>query len=151
VSDTLDLHAPIPGAVMERCRERLQYVWAEQAPMTPIDEALLRKTMEHISAEPESWNQRVWRSVDSCGTVACLAGWTATLAGGQWIRSALSAEDEDAAAMTFDGYVLPKDRAQRLLGLTELEAYALFSASNSWDDLRAIAHLLVHERPEVTR
>jgi hypothetical protein len=35
--------------------------------------------------------------------------------------------------------------------LDGFEACVLFADGNTWDDLRAITHMLVHERPEVTR
>jgi hypothetical protein len=35
--------------------------------------------LDHIKANPHSWNQLVW--VNECGTVACFAGWACLLSG----------------------------------------------------------------------
>jgi hypothetical protein len=61
---------------------------------------LLHKVAEHIDNDPNSWNQKVWFSIDlssveifvveptqelqgveKCGTAACVAGWALTLGG----------------------------------------------------------------------
>lgn len=39
---------------------------------------LLKKTLQHIKTNPETWDQTEW-----CGTAQCFAGWAVTLAGAQ--------------------------------------------------------------------
>jgi hypothetical protein len=42
---------------------------------------LLRKTLEHITAHPEEWDQTWWATRKSCGTAYCLAGHVAVATG----------------------------------------------------------------------
>jgi hypothetical protein len=47
-----------------------------------INVPLLRKSLEHITAHPEQWEQHSWAvQTESCGTQFCLAGWAVSLAG----------------------------------------------------------------------
>lgn len=120
---------------------------------------LLRKTLEHIEAHPDDWNQCFWRGVSyvaECGTAMCFAGWACELAGGVWAGPAsdfmwgdmLIAEPDDPTelAVRFDESVCidppadaiidPGGRATRLLGLTGEQGNDLFDANNSLDDIR---------------
>ncbi len=73
-------------------------------------EALLRRALAGIEANPESWSQQVWL----CGTQACLAGWVVAAAEG------LSIVDLDR------GPSLIPFQARRLLGLSPPQASELF-------------------------
>lgn len=113
-----------------------------------INVPLLQKTMDHIEAHPEEWDQANW----FCGTKACFAGHAVLLAGAQKV------DDPNLAAC---GFLVPYDgepviilsgapmtgvgtRAKQLLGLTEDESGALFRGGNTMDDLRArVAELVV--------
>lgn len=47
--------------------------------MTDID--LLRRVVEQIELDPDSWDQSAWRAQKDCRTTFCIAGWTCVLAG----------------------------------------------------------------------
>ena len=107
---------------------------------------LLHDTLAHIEANPDRWYQRDYR----CRSGMCYAGLTCELAGGRWIypeplNSAgddwLVPEPGDERVSTTPAglrYVTPHNRAKRLLGLTNDQAYVLFDAANIVDDLRRI-------------
>jgi hypothetical protein len=111
-----------------------------------INAPLLRQTLAHIEAHPETWEQAVYR----CSTGMCFAGWACALAGGKWVSDATdpAAEylvpepaDHEGDISTFlrvDGTrgVRAERRAARLLGLTDEQADDLFSAGNNILDLR---------------
>lgn len=104
---------------------------------------LLDLAIHQIELTPTSWDQSEWR----CGTGMCLAGWTATLAGGTWADSPTSSwapylevdEDDDPNAIEEldPGHpvIHVRDRAQALLGLDTAEACELF---NGYNDLTYI-------------
>lgn len=106
---------------------------------------LLRRTLDHIKANPAEWNQDQWR----CDTAMCFAGWSATLAGCTWIRddnyqSHVVAEPADVWSRTMwvgrldHTVVHVSERARRVLGLTSKQAVTLFSPDNGLDDLERI-------------
>lgn len=120
---------------------------------------------------PDSWDQRRWR----CTTGMCAAGHTSVLYGGTWaaephdlrkirifrgshvmeyVSGFLVATDDDPAERTtrLDGVpvVHARERAARLLDLSEVQADLLFAPFNTLDDLRRITGLLIREVPHVT-
>lgn len=103
---------------------------------------LLRQTLGYIEEHPEEWKQEVYH----CGTAACFAGHAALLDGGEWIDAeseSLLARGDDPAMYTRDlrdgrRSVWVFHRAQRILGLTPGQAYALFDEENSLEALRKI-------------
>ena len=112
---------------------------------------LLDRTLAHIEAHPEHWDQTVWR----CDSAMCFAGWTAELAGGKWLlpegdahADYLAPEPGDDPDETggccqhldsgIDSGIAAENRARRLLGLTEKQSARLFDGSNTLDDLRRI-------------
>ncbi len=112
------------------------------------DVPLLRKVLawaetEATKPEPErEWDQSAWRRSAAlrskihdqpCGTAYCIAGYTCHLDGREW--------DTDATGLGIclvDGRTTPAV-ARSLLGITKLEAGALFDANNTIDQLRRIA------------
>lgn len=44
---------------------------------------LAYRVLDHIDADPASWDQATWIKRTDCGTVACFAGWAVQLAGGE--------------------------------------------------------------------
>lgn len=44
---------------------------------------LAYRVLDHIDADPASWDQATWIKRTDCGTVACFAGWAVQLAGGK--------------------------------------------------------------------
>lgn len=101
---------------------------------------LLRRTLEHIKANPQQHDQTVWRTTTACGTVACYAGWAAELAGGEWIGGGdlLVAVPEDDGKEVFFDAIDAAARAQRILGLTEDQADALFYSENNLERIERI-------------
>lgn len=128
---------------------------------------LLDAAIAHIEAHPETWEQGAWR----CKTGMCLAGWTAELAGGQWLaepghRAAhlLAAEPDDPP-----GHVIPTTtgrdgipvaaRAERLLGARVVPGWwrecpdghneegDLFAADNTLADIKGMRDVLRKRQP----
>lgn len=94
---------------------------------------LLERTLAHIEAHPEEWNQGAWR----CESGLCFAGTTAALCGGEWVYPA---EHWQAALLKANEH--PEEaawvRAQRLLRIDDDQAAELFDAANDLDDLHRI-------------
>jgi hypothetical protein len=104
-----------------------------------VNVPLLRKTLEHIEAHPEEWDQAHWR----CGTVMCFAGTACHLDGGEWVGDLpvllqRDGEPDDAVWQPSigQGHVHVVTRARRILGLTVGQSLCLFSAANDLGDLR---------------
>lgn len=79
---------------------------------------LLRKVLDHIDAHPDQWNQNLFFATDtasSCGTVCCVAGWTAKLTSDLWVEG-----EELSSGEHVEVY------AKRELGLGRDEARDLF-------------------------
>jgi hypothetical protein len=118
-------------------------------PVTP-NVPLLRKTLAHIEANPDQWDQSSW--INECGTAFCFAGHAVRLHGGRIVES----NDDEA-------YVVPplgeeikdtggwwvrevggtpavyiQEYAQELLGLDYQQGQRLFDALNYLHDLRRI-------------
>jgi hypothetical protein len=106
------------------------------------------------SADRIVWDQEHWRKVsgqldensEPCGTTMCLAGITCHLTGGVWLdnRDALRPVEGDDPNTVHTGRGIPfvpaSCRAQRLLGLTFTERYALFDGEiETIDKLRDVA------------
>ena len=113
-----------------------------------IDVVLLRKVMEHITAHPDEHDQDVWAIEAPCGTVACIAGHTVIMSG-----LTFRVDPPDDYERTHYGAVRSAEvvaetgeevdvAAQRLLGLTDDEANALFldadTISEIWDVVERI-------------
>ena len=125
--------------------------------MLELNAPLLRKTLEHIEADQEHWNQEQWidpgvhetlgaydhYDAYSCDTSFCFAGWAAFLDGAKFIRSSLDINhlvdvvDEKGREEHVSYY------AKRALGLRDGVAYELFHSDNNLDDLRRIVNYLL--------
>ncbi|WP_049577376.1 hypothetical protein [Streptomyces sp. SBT349] len=110
---------------------------------------LLRRTLAHIKAHPEQWDQTAFR----CGSTGCFAFHAARLAGaeltapepdivrcGSTIPNSNSRVVFNDAARSLgftenDPWLGIGEFARRALALTDAEASALFAASNSFGDL----------------
>jgi hypothetical protein len=107
---------------------------------------LLRKTMAHIEAHPETWEQAHWVSDKGCGTAYCFAGWTAALSGAS-IDSKGHVDLPDGMRMHVSDY------AAQLLGIPLQDTFAdavlevdhLFNGDNDLDALRRIVDELCAE------
>jgi hypothetical protein len=93
---------------------------------------LLRKTLDHIKAHPQEWDQQTWH----CGTAMCFAGHAAMLDGGaEWLHPSDMCEhvaDAEGRVTSVATY------ARRALGLDECQAATLFAPDNDLDDLEEI-------------
>lgn len=119
--------------------------------MTPTQVDRLRRELEFVTNHPERWDQGVWvrppdealteaePGVDwSCGSTACLAGWTALHADYRpTVCGCLLPPDVSPNTPPHD---LPVDLsahavARDLLGLTDRQASWLFDGNNNLRDL----------------
>lgn len=106
-----------------------------------INVPLLRKTLEHITAHPEEWDQAVWMRQSGrteCGTAGCVAGWAVTFAGH-------TLDFESAVIFWGEAQYLDDGReieqaAQDELGLTDDQADRLFAEHNALTDLWEMAN-----------
>lgn len=95
---------------------------------------LLDRTLAHIEAHPEEWDQGAWR----CETGLCFAGTAAVLSGAKWLHPLGHQQDHWVRGRGSQQSEPAAWRAQRLLGLDEDQADELFAAHNTLDDLRRI-------------
>lgn len=115
-----------------------------------INVPLLRKTLEHIEAHPEEWDQGDWRlrveREGFCGTAYCFAGTAANLHGAEWrIPAPADWQDDDMRIVTPEGGMHVEYYAQEILGLNFNQADMLFDGGNDLADLRRIVDGLVAE------
>jgi len=110
--------------------------------------ALLRQTLAYIEANPNDWNQRTYSK--------CFAKHAARLAGGLPVvgghGALLLAEDDEPYFEDRDGsrVVQVHARAQRMLGLDDDQAAALFDGIVGLDALREQVADLIAQVPHVT-
>jgi hypothetical protein len=90
------------------------------------------RVLNRIADDPESFDMRHWYKQDTCGTHACLAGFTILEAGytpwlitGIHYASSLGAEECSAGGKLM--YI--EDVARKCLGLTQEQAELLFDAA----------------------
>lgn len=117
---------------------------------------LLRRTLEHIEANPREWDQGKWAEDNyPCGTSHCFAGWAVVLSGAAFAQEA----DGIVSGRVVEPGQNPFDRAEwrdvaeyaaQILGLPAPETPVketgqisgaiplLFDACNDLDDLRRI-------------
>ena len=109
-----------------------------------VNVELLRKTLEHITAHPEEWDQGIWARRDACGTALCAAGHAVQIAGHKlhWVACCDSPDcGALARAITAAGELRPiPDVAREELGLTKEQGDWLFGGLNSLPDLWEIAN-----------
>jgi hypothetical protein len=103
-------------------------------------------TLDFILAHPERHNQEIWLEPTECGTAGCFAGLTTILAGDTPELAFFSAPSVISADTRRRRQIAL--RAQDLLCLTMSQADALFSSSNSLDDLIALTDKFFGPRPE---
>lgn len=114
--------------------------------MTGPNAELAYRVLDHIDADPETWNQEWWFTVTECGTAACFAGWACTLSGdrpdigkrGLYFSTVFTAHGlyADVAA-----------RACDLLGITAEDADDLFDPRNTREDLDRLVEKFFGPRP----
>lgn len=107
--------------------------------------ARLEQVMRFLTAYPELHAQETWiRTRTSCGTVACLAGWTCLLNGyepemlsGDWVGEDGSLDTSRVRAPE-DPVDASRDvvtTAVEILGIGDRDANALFSGAHTLDSL----------------
>lgn len=115
---------------------------------TVADVAEIEAIIGYIEAHPDEWDQnvwaeRVWAMRETCGTTYCVAGHAVLRAGYQIMWEPRSPYASSAIA--------PDKRienieyaAKSLLRLNPYEAAALFSGSNTLDDLKYITKAIAN-------
>ena len=102
-----------------------------------LDIPLARKTLEHIEAHPEEWNQGDW----ICESGMCYAGHAAHLAGAELV-GALATFTAYAFGPESERGIHVSDYARRVLGLGDGEAQRMFYGENTLEDLRGMVESL---------
>jgi hypothetical protein len=104
----------------------------------------LLDVLTFLEAHPDRHDQSVWLSRDTCGTVACLAGWTCLRNG--YVEVVMKDEALETVVVGIyadsdpEKVVVPASAAARdLLELDDDEGDELFSGNNSLEDLWRIA------------
>jgi hypothetical protein len=112
---------------------------------------LAYRVLDHIDAHPESWVQSSWLHAGSCGTAGCFAGWATQLAG----MTAVFEDVPGFSGVRYFQYVVPaeggptsvSEAAEQVLGIHTLDAYELFSAVNTREDLGRHVEEIFGPRP----
>jgi len=101
----------------------------------------VKAVLDAILEHPELHDQNNWARKTSCGTVMCIAGWTCHLEGleFEWEGYTILPENH-ADVLAESGDIIP-DAAQRLLGLSDVEARNLFYELDEDEALRKLKHL----------
>lgn len=113
---------------------------------TDIDVPRMRKTLEHVTAHPEEWDQGMWAQQTACGTTACFAGHVVADAGYDFLWG-LNGETNPDGSYNTDAWYASVDGqkqyisvvAARLLGLSLEQAESMFSVANGLGDLWELA------------
>ena len=111
---------------------------------------LLTKVLDHITANPKEWNQRVFVREATCGTAACVAGWAVIMTGhtleyeqGECIHGSRTEACREACRAQFARCTADEkfiaDVARHELGLTAAQSACLFKGTNDLHDLWALA------------
>lgn len=108
---------------------------------------LLQRTLAHIEAHPDQWDQTMWATKTECGTAYCFAGWTVAIAR----PDAVPVFEDDCFStceVSVDGArVYIDELAIKLLGLSAGDADELFHASNTIEELREMVADLTAATP----
>jgi hypothetical protein len=104
-----------------------------------INVPLLLRTLEHIEAHPEEWNQEKWH----CGSAYCFAGHAATLSGAVFVTTPGDPDPDDTIHVLGPGDDKPHAVYYYAAGALGLDPYGraadrLFDGSNTLDDLRRV-------------
>lgn len=125
--------------------------------MTAPNAELAYRVLDHIDADPEQHDQKVWiKRVNDCGTAACLAGWACLLSGDRpdYLVDEFGFEDDETADVVGNderGPVLVPERAAELLGIPfssgTLFGNNLFNPSHTREDLGRLVAEIFGPRP----
>lgn len=112
--------------------------------MTNAD--LLQRTLAHIEAHPDEWNQDHWAKRTACGTSFCFAGTAVHLTHADARFLFDPWEDWATHVQVGRDYYDIEAFATDLLGLDEHDAKVLFAPDNDLDRLRHLVADLVDGR-----
>lgn len=101
---------------------------------------LLETTLQFVKDHPEQHVQGSWGHITECGTVACYAGWAVMLSGMPF--EFVDHEDCEVPLLTAGRSI--RATARKLLGLTELEGFALFCSGNTLEELELMVKQLAN-------
>lgn len=89
--------------------------------MSKPNAELAYRVLDHIDADPKSWDQGRWIRKTDCGTAACFAGWAVQLAGGkiEFDRWGWEKVELDGEVYTRDGVYGFADVALRALDIED--------------------------------
>lgn len=120
--------------------------------------------LDHIDADPESWNQGTWFTrppgATDCGTQACFAGWAAILSGHlptKWDEACDCGDCSEGVARGREGASFVKTEngpryvrevARDLLGIENDDCYELFDGWNTRVQLGYEVERIFGPRPE---
>lgn len=110
--------------------------------------------MEWIKLHPELHDQMVWLEKvedNECGTVACLAGWVALMAGGEMHTTKYESAwgDIEDVELIINGQVCSvEETARKLLGLDLVDANDLFDPRNSIQTLEKLGKELIMDKED---
>lgn len=115
-----------------------------------VNVPLLRKTLEHITAHPEEWDQSNWAresETSPCGTAYCVAGQTVHSLGHQLVWNPGT---NNASFCRVDGKLRTiQSAAAHALGITYDDAIRLFNALNDLNSLWEVASVLTNGEIEI--
>jgi len=101
--------------------------------MTAPNAELAYRVLDHIDADPESWDQADWGRNTGCGTRACFAGWAVLLAGGE----VQTDREGKWVSVTVDGerFGSVRNAAQQVLGIEDDEVPSTRRLCSCCDDV----------------
>jgi hypothetical protein len=111
-----------------------------------VNVELLEKTLDHITKNPDEWNQAHWR----CETGMCFAGHAAMLAGAKWLHPQFDPDDAASAVVVAPNgeRYLAGTYATAALGLGPQQCLHLFNSDNTLADLRDEVHAIIRSESE---
>jgi hypothetical protein len=114
-----------------------------------VDTNVFDQALGQIKAEPHTWRQTSWGVETECGTAYCLAGHIVTQAGYQmvwepWDVGGVQRKAVSCVAPSGGRMKLISQVAQRLLGVNETQAEALFDGANDLEDLEHLGKALAN-------
>ncbi len=107
---------------------------------------LAYRVLDHIDANPDSWDQGLWLKRTDCGTAGCFAGWACMLAGDEPSFRFIDSLRTDFVEVDGDR-VYVEDRAADRLGITPELADALFHPANTREVLGDMVAEIFGPRP----
>jgi hypothetical protein len=105
-----------------------------------VNAPLMLKTLDHIHEHPEEYDQGEWAARTACGTTACFAGTAVMIAGYDFDFRVY--EDVNATDKLTNGQFI-REVARQELGLTMMQADALFYGGNTLKEVENLVSLII--------